>query len=72
LGERLHGMQKVIGSSPLSSTPKGRLRMTQVAFFFGLRPPFATFETSKNRKRVDHTLMTCFAVMKAEQQSLGS
>jgi hypothetical protein len=36
LGERLHGMQEVIGSSPLSSTKSPIWTMIQVGFFHAL------------------------------------
>ena len=42
LGERLHGMQEVIGSSPLSSTQKPLVK-SQAAFFMRRSPTMPTF-----------------------------
>jgi hypothetical protein len=39
LGERLHGMQKVIGSSPLSSTFRSPLRVTRSGLFLLVSVP---------------------------------
>ena len=46
LGERLHGMQEVVGSSPISSTlkarrPEGRRAFLCSLFFWKIQPSYA-------------------------------